>query len=169
MSSMPCPFEDRVHDALAQMRAEPAWPDVLRQHLLECPSCAQLAAVAAALREERARLTGFAPVPDAGAVWRRIQRRAWSDAAAAAGRPITFVQGLAFAGAAGVAGACLGATSEWFQALCARGAAWVSAVAGPGVAAADWPAWVMLAAAMLVAAATLLPVLVWLIIASERR
>lgn len=169
MSTARCRFEDLVHDALAQMGAEPQWPDVLRQHLLECPSCAELAALAAALREERARAAGFAPVPDAGAVWRRMQRRAWSDAAAAAGRPITFVQGLAFAGAAGVAGACFGATSEWFQSLCARGAAWVSAAACPGVATAAWPAWAWLAAAMLVAATSLVPVLVWLIIASERR
>ncbi|MEJ5370115.1 MAG: hypothetical protein WHT08_17535 [Bryobacteraceae bacterium] len=167
MRTAECRFEDAVHAALAQ--PERALPDALRQHLRECPPCAQVAAWAAALREERARLEGFAPVPDAGAVWRRMQRRAWSDAAAAAGRPITFVQGLAFAGAAGVAGACFGATSEWFQSLCARGAAWMSAASVSGAASAAAPAWAWLAAAALVAAASFLPVLVWLILAAEKR
>lgn len=161
-----CRLEEEVLAALnGALDAEPL-PSRISEHLAGCERCARLAAMVLALREEGRRMEGFAPVPDAGLVWRRLQRKAWNEAAAAAGRPITAVQVLAFAGAAGVAGACYGATSEWFQGVFGRAAAWLwtTLPAAPAMAEAlPWP-WVfwglILAAALLLAAAATIFMLV---------
>lgn len=161
-----CRLEEEVLAALNEGRDAELLPARISEHLVGCESCANLAAMVLALREERRRLVAFAPVPEAGAVWRRVQRRAWSEAAAAAGRPITAVQVLAFAGAAGVAGACFGATSEWFQGVFGRAAAWLWAALPAAPAAAGTLAWpwvflgLMLAAVFLLAPAVIIFVLV---------
>lgn len=117
-----CWLEHEVQAAAAS--GAEALPPHLREHLERCPACAETAAIVEALRRERARLAGFAACPDAGAVWRRLQRKAWEEAAAAAGRPITAAQVLALAAAGGVAGACYGATSAWFQTALRRASRW---------------------------------------------
>jgi hypothetical protein len=58
----------------------------------------------------------MATIPDSGRVWWKAQIRARREAAEAVGRPITAVQIVAFACAMGLLGACIGATSSWFQA-----------------------------------------------------
>jgi hypothetical protein len=58
-----------------------------------------------------------ASLPDSGRVWHQARLRARREAIQAAGRPITAVQVIAVACAVGLAGACFGATSTWFQSL----------------------------------------------------
>ncbi|HLH17457.1 MAG TPA: hypothetical protein VKX45_09570 [Bryobacteraceae bacterium] len=111
-----CQWESEVLAAVLESR----WPEraetELREHAAACPVCAEVAAVAAVLATDREDLRSLAALPDAGRVWWRAQWRARCEAAAVAGRPITAAQVLALACAAGLTGACFGATSEWFQA-----------------------------------------------------
>ncbi|MEO9365389.1 MAG: hypothetical protein ABI341_04740 [Nitrososphaera sp.] len=164
-----CCWEEQVLAELRQAGAPETLPEPVREHLAGCQDCASLAAAVFALRQERELLAGFAPVPDAGAVWRRMQCKAWREAATAAGRPITAVQVLAFAGAAGVAGACYGATSQWFQGLLGRSAAWLWAglrTAPAGAEALSWP-WLALAAAAL-GAFLLAPIVLYFVLSAEK-
>ena len=55
-------------------------------------------------------------LPDSGRVWWKAQMRARREAVEAAGRPITAIHVAAFACAMVLMGACIGATSSWFQA-----------------------------------------------------
>jgi hypothetical protein len=55
-------------------------------------------------------------LPDSGLVWWKAQMRARREAVQAVNRPITAVQIAAFACAMALMGACIGATSNWFQA-----------------------------------------------------
>jgi hypothetical protein len=67
----------------------------LESHLAECETCAEIAALARALRDDRDAACAGASVPSAGAVWWRAQRRAREEAARRAARPISFVHGIA--------------------------------------------------------------------------
>jgi hypothetical protein len=115
MKTPECRWESEVLAAVLESR----WPnrveDELRTHAASCPICAEVAAVASVLEADREDLRPLAALPDAGSVWWRARWRASREAAAVAGRPITAAQVLAFACAAGLAGACFGATSEWLQ------------------------------------------------------
>lgn len=163
-----CQFEEEVRAALADARCADALPGPLRGHMERCPACAETAAIMEALRRERQRLTGFAACPDAGAVWRRLQRRAWEDAAAAAGRPIAAAQVLALAAAGAVAGACYGATSAWFQTALRRAAGWASTVLDSARSAPSEYLLLWLAAAAGVLLLLALPVALCLALSSER-
>src|SRR5688572_18752339 len=81
--------------------------DDLRNHARRCPVCADLAAVAVVLRAERDDAWREARVPTSGQVWWRATMRTRAEAAAAAARPITMLQGLAGACAAGVCAAVI--------------------------------------------------------------
>lgn len=161
-----CRLEEEVLAALSEPQDAEPLPARIREHLAECERCADLAEWVRALREEKRRLEAFAPVPDPAAVWRRLQRKAWNEAAATAGRPITAVQVLSFAGAAGVAGACYGATSEWFQGAFGRAAAWLwtalpAASSLSGALPSPWLFWgLILAAVFLLAPAIIVFVLI---------
>ncbi len=115
MRRLDCEFEPEVLAAAVQGR----WPDrvdaQLREHAASCAICAETALVAAAIDDSREDLRASAALPDAGRVWWLAQMRARREAIAAAGRPITLVQMIAFACATGLLGACIGATSPWFQ------------------------------------------------------
>lgn len=117
MKRIECEFEADVLAAAVQSR----WPErvdaELRAHVSTCEICSDVATVAVAMDEASAPLRASAAVPDAGRVWWLAQVRARREAAAAAGRPITAVQVAACACAAGLFGACFGATSTWFQAV----------------------------------------------------
>lgn len=164
-----CRLEEEVLAALIEARDAEPLPARIREHLAECGSCANLEEMVLALRAERRRLESFAPVPDPDAVWRRLQRKAWNEAVATAGRPITAVQVLAFAGAAGVAGACYGATSQWFQGVFGRAAAWLwSALpAAPAMADALVGPWVLLGL-ILVAVFLIAPAVIIFVLVSEK-
>jgi hypothetical protein len=92
----------------------------LRVHISSCQICREAERVADAIREARDELRSCAAIPDSGRVWRQAQIRARREAIAAAGRPITAAQMIAFACAMGLLGACFGATSTWFQAALQR-------------------------------------------------
>jgi hypothetical protein len=115
-----CDFEEEVLAAALESR----WPQgvdaPLREHAGACATCSEVALAARAIRQDRQDLCASAPIPDSGRVWRQAQLRARREAIAAADRPITIVHMITFACAAGLLGACFGATSEWFQATLKR-------------------------------------------------
>lgn len=115
MTPAECPFEEEVLAAAMQSR----WPEhvdaELRAHVESCAICRDLAEVATAVGEARDEMRGAVAVPDSGRVWWVAQLRARREAIKAAGRPITAAHVVAFACAAGIAGACFGATSASFQ------------------------------------------------------
>jgi predicted anti-sigma-YlaC factor YlaD len=117
MRRLDCEFEDEVLAAVMQSR----WPDrtdaALREHVSACAICSDVAAVAGLIDKSRDTLRSEAVIPDSGRVWWLAQMRARREAEAAAARPITAVQVMAFACAAALLGACFGATSPWFQSL----------------------------------------------------
>lgn len=120
MRRIECEFEADVLSAVMQSR----WPERadagLREHVKTCAICGDVAAVAGAIECAREETAGRAAVPhtlpDSGLVWWKAQMRARREAVNAVGRPITAVQVAAFACAMALMGACIGATSSWFQA-----------------------------------------------------
>ena len=115
MKPVECEFESEVLSAALQAR----WPErvdaQLRAHVASCPICTDVIAVAVAIDDAREDTRLRAVLPDSGRVWWLAQLRARREAAETAGRPITAAQVIAFASAVGLAGACFGATSRWFQ------------------------------------------------------
>lgn len=103
MNALECPRESDVLEAVVLER----WPDELRRHADDCIVCRDLAVVAVALHDEREDAWREARLPTSGQVWWRASTRARTEAAAAAARPITILQGLAGACAAGVSAALI--------------------------------------------------------------
>jgi hypothetical protein len=120
MPPVDCEFESEVLAAVVQSR----WPHRadagLRAHAATCAICSDVAAVAAAVDDAREEMRASVAVPDSGAVWWRARMRARREAVKAAGRPITAAQVFALACAAGLLGACFGATSSLFQSVLGR-------------------------------------------------
>lgn len=120
MSQIECPFESDVLTAVLQSR----WPErvdaELREHAKSCRICSDVAVVADAIEFARedsvAAFTAHDGIPDSGRVWWKAQMRARREALETVARPITAVQVVAFACGVGLVGACIGATSHWFQA-----------------------------------------------------
>ncbi len=115
MKPVECEWEAEVLSAVLQSRWPERVDDALRAHVAACTICADVAAIAGAIDDDRETMRASAVVPDSGRVWWRAQMRARREAAATAGRPITAAQVIAFACAMGLLGACFGATSAWFQ------------------------------------------------------
>jgi predicted anti-sigma-YlaC factor YlaD len=92
MTRTECERQDELLDALSADR----WPErcepELRAHAGSCAVCRDLLAVAAAFRDDLARDPEPHPLPSAGVVWWRIQRRAREEAARTAARAATIVQ-----------------------------------------------------------------------------
>ncbi len=151
MKTVECKFEAEVLAAVVQSR----WPDRadadLRAHVSICPICAEVAAVAGAIDEANERMRPEAVVPPAGRVWWQAQIRARREAAEAAGRPITAAQVIALAVAAGLLGACFGASSAWFQSVLREIMAFVPAAAA---LATEHLVWIAAMGAALLAAPT---------------
>jgi len=105
-----CAHERDVLDLVLSER----WPehcdaDTLA-HVAECDVCADVVAVAMAMREDQAQQpVAAAPIPDATLVWWRAQLRAHEEAGRKAARPIAMVQGVGI-GIAGVAALSVGRT-----------------------------------------------------------
>ncbi len=120
MKQLECEFEADVLCAVIQAR----WPErvdsELREHAKTCAICSDVAMVAGAIESAREESASYSAVPDAlpdsGRVWWKAQMRARREAVEAVGRPITAIQVAAFACAIALLGACIGATSSWFQA-----------------------------------------------------
>lgn len=127
MRKIECEFEADVLSAVIQSRWPARVDPELREHAKHCEICSDVAAVAGAFECAREESAEYARVPDAlpdsGRVWWKAQMRARREAVQAAGRPITAIQIAAFACAMVLMGACIGATSSWFQA----GLTWVRA------------------------------------------
>lgn len=111
-----CPREPEVVEAVT--RGE--WPvtaEELRAHAAACAACGELVTLSQALREDHSVVCREADVPAAGTVWWRATIRARAEAAEKAARPITFAQGVASAGIAGVAAAFAGVAWRAFPSL----------------------------------------------------
>jgi hypothetical protein len=108
----------REIDVLESLQAS-QWPEYcpreLREHVSSCESCRELVDVASALLDEHHHAVVQAPVPSSAIVWWRAQLRARQEAARAATRPITVVQGLSLACALGVLAAVAGFVSPEFR------------------------------------------------------
>src|SRR5579871_2868865 len=120
MTPPECPFEEEVLAAALQSR----WPDrvgpELSAHVSDCVGCRELAQTVSAIAEARdemqSALIEIPPsIPDSGRMWWMSRLRARREAVQAADRPITAAHVISCAGAAALAGACFGATSDWFQ------------------------------------------------------
>jgi hypothetical protein len=157
MNPLECEFEDDAVAAAIQGR----WPDRVdgpfRAHIAACPICTDIVAAASAIGTAREAMRNEAVIPDAGRVWWLAQVRARREASEAAGRPITAAQVIAFACAAGLVGACFGATSTWFQSMLL----WLEAQPFAPAAAAILTAHSLLAAGM-AALVLVVPVAVYL-------
>ena len=102
-----CPREPELLDALQASR----WPgsdESLHAHVSTCPSCTDLLAVVAPLLDEQRALQQEAAVPSSAIVWWRAQRRFRREAMEKAAQPISFVQGITIACAAGLLATVLG-------------------------------------------------------------
>ena len=80
-----------------------------------CASCAEIAAIAQAFVDDRNGLAREAQVPSSAIVWWRAQMRSRREAVEAAAQPITWVQGLVLACAAGILVAAIGFFAPTFM------------------------------------------------------
>jgi hypothetical protein len=103
-----CKREQDVLDAVAAGRWPDRCDDELRAHVAGCAICADVVDVARAFQDEHEIAWRHAQVPPSGRVWWRAEMRARHEAARKAAQPITFVQGVAGACAAGIAAALIG-------------------------------------------------------------
>lgn len=108
MRKRDCVHEDEVLSALKASRWPAACDPALRAHVGSCTSCAQLVDLAEALLDDHHALLSEAQVPSSAIVWWRAQMRSRREAAHVATQPITFVQGLIWACAAGLTIAAAG-------------------------------------------------------------
>ena len=92
---MTCAFEARILRAIETRQWPDHCDDDLRAHAASCAGCADLAAIAVALVEDRDDAMHAAHLPPSGAVWWRMQLRARHDAARAARRILSIVQAAA--------------------------------------------------------------------------
>jgi hypothetical protein len=162
MTHTDCEFEAEVLAAVLQSR----WPDridiALRDHAERCPICSDAAAIAGVIDTAREEMRPHAVVPDSGRVWFLARLRARREAARAATQPIAVTQLFAAAGAAGLMGACFGATSESFQSALT----WLKA----SLAGFDFTGTIVAHGALALGAAAivfLLPAVAWLAIRKE--
>jgi len=134
-----CPREAELLDALQASR----WPETtdpsLQEHVDGCAACGDLLAVVAPLLDEQRGLQHEAAVPSSAIVWWRAQMRSRREAAARAAQPISFVQGIMLACAAGLLATALGIFVPVFRRsltwMMQAGAAW----SAPGLPAAGDP------------------------------
>jgi hypothetical protein len=112
MATIECAREAEVLDAVARGRWPSAAPgdNDLRQHVIDCPVCADVALIAPMLRNEGQEAWRTANLPAAGQVWWRATIRARAEGVRAAARPITLAQGVSGACVAGVCATLIGLT-----------------------------------------------------------
>ncbi len=105
-----CLREAEILEAVALDRLH-----LVQEHLDACESCAEIALVARALRNDLTAGCREAHVPSAGAVWWRATIRARAEAARTVSQPITLAQGVAGACAVGLAVGFGGIGWRWLQ------------------------------------------------------
>ncbi len=106
-----CAREAEVLEALASDAAIQNWDAGLREHAERCTICRDIVAVALPLLQEHHVAVEVAHPPSSGVVWWRAQMRARQEAARAATRPITVLQGVAAAAAVALFAVLLSATA----------------------------------------------------------
>lgn len=115
MNRVVCAREtDLVNDVIAGRWPSAVDPDV-RAHVAACATCTDVAAIAPVLRKDFVDACHDVQVPAAGQVWWRAAVRARLETAEAAAKPITWAQGLAGAGAAGLFVALIGMAWPWLR------------------------------------------------------
>jgi hypothetical protein len=92
MTELDCVREAEILEAITSGRWAQRIDAELHTHATECPTCADLAAVASAIAEESAVAMRQAPVPSSGLVWWRMQRRVKAESAENATRAVSIVQ-----------------------------------------------------------------------------
>jgi len=166
MSTTWCPREAELWEAITAGR----WPDAtntgLWAHVNACATCRDVALVSSSLSNEGSAARREAAPPAAAVVWWRAQMRAKQEAALAAERPITIVQGLAAAAALGLGVALAGWALPWLRGPLA----WFAALRdAAGLSAADLAAvdltsrWVILPLAVVVVSLVFAPIVVYAI------
>ena len=110
-----CSREAEVLDALATDATQQEWSTELRAHAETCAICHDIVAVALPLLQEHHSAVECARPPSPGVVWWRAQMRARQEAARAATRPITVLQGLAAVSAVVLLLMLLSATAPMFS------------------------------------------------------
>jgi hypothetical protein len=140
----------------------------LSAHIARCSTCAGIAALARALREDRDAVLATARPPSAAIVWWRAQRRAREEAARKAARPIAVVHGIALGmvGAAAVAILTLGLGA--FRGIIAAAARLLSSADLPALALPTSTSGVPTAAVLMLAASLVLaPVAIYLALSEK--
>ena len=92
MTLTDCRFETAVLDEVGAGRWPAESPAALREHVASCPVCADVALVAAEMRDTEAAVAEPVALPSAGQVWWRAELRARHEAASLAQRPVIAVQ-----------------------------------------------------------------------------
>jgi hypothetical protein len=96
MSALVCEKENAVLEAIRLGQ----WQEELREHVADCPSCADAALAAQFLQDVRESDLASTRVPSAGWMWWRAQLRAKREAAERIVEPITIVERVAYVFAA---------------------------------------------------------------------
>lgn len=115
MQPVECLFEPDVLAAVVEGRWPAATESALREHVAGCAVCSDSALAAGAIADDHLEMRRHVIVPDSTRVWWTAQLRARREDVHTAARPITAAHSIAGACAAGLLGACFGATSSWFQ------------------------------------------------------
>jgi hypothetical protein len=111
-----CPSEQQVVESIVDGRWPHASDATLVAHAAECVVCAEVIAVASAMRADYDCARAAVNVPPAGLVWWRAQLRPRRQMAETATRPITCVHALTGAVAAGLFFALGGLLWPWLRA-----------------------------------------------------
>ena len=110
-----CTREGELLEALEGSRWPQACDASLVEHVDGCRSCTDLLAVVALLLDDQRLLIQEAVLPSSAIVWWRAQMRSRREAAERAAQPISFVQGIALACAAGLLATALGVFVPTFR------------------------------------------------------
>jgi hypothetical protein len=112
MTARVCQHEADVLDLVAIDQWPQRADDRLRAHVAACAACAEVASIAAAVREWN-EAEPVARMPEAALVWHRAQVRARDDAARAAARPVWMAQAFAVVSLV-VALIWIGPSAAWY-------------------------------------------------------
>jgi hypothetical protein len=161
MRIVECPREPDVLDAIASARWPHRTPPELADHIASCSICAEVAMVAAAIRDDHDGAWTDVNVPSSGRVWWRAEMRTRQEAVRRASRPLAIAQAVAVLFAVALA-----AGGSWLAWTWGRGHLSSLDVAAISDAAMTSPLTLSVAAA-LGALAIITPVALYLVLSDE--
>jgi len=132
MSDRTCQHERDVLDLVAIGQWPQRADESLQAHVAGCPSCAEVASIATAVREW-SDAEAVPRMPDSTVVWHRAQVKARAEATRAAFRPLWLAQGFALV-ALVVALVWIGPSSSWYASVWQSVSRSMPAVGMPSVA-----------------------------------